>query len=50
MACGTSAALINIAGVQAGLAIVIGIFAMVLTSRIAPMGYWSDWGLVAAAA
>src|SRR6476660_9885471 len=40
---GTRAALINIAGVQAGLAIVIGIVAVGLTSLMATMGYWFDW-------
>src|SRR3954447_809436 len=40
---GTRAALINIAGVQAGLAIVIGIVAVGLTSLMATMGYWCDW-------
>src|SRR5258705_3769889 len=40
---GTSAALTNIAGVQAGLAIVIGIVAIGLTSLMATMGYWFDW-------
>jgi threonine/homoserine/homoserine lactone efflux protein len=40
---GTRAALINIAGVQAGLAIVIGIVAIGLTSLMATMGYWFDW-------
>ena len=40
---GTRAALINIAGAQAGLAIVIGIVAIGLTSLMATMGYWFDW-------
>jgi threonine/homoserine/homoserine lactone efflux protein len=40
---GTRAALINIAGVQAGLAIAIGIVAVGLTSLMATMGYWFDW-------
>src|SRR6266404_6387013 len=47
---GTSAALINIAGVQAGLAIVIGIVAIGLTSLMATMGYWFDWVRFAGAA
>ena len=47
---GTSAALINIAGVQAGLAIVIGIVAVGLTSLMATMGYWFDWVRFAGAA
>src|ERR1700745_3450468 len=40
---GTRAALINVAGAQAGLAIVIGIVAVGLTSLMATMGYWFDW-------
>jgi len=40
---GTRAALINIAGAQAGLAISIGIVAVGLTSMMATMGYWFDW-------
>ena len=40
---GTRAALTNIAGAQAGLAIVIGIVAVGLTSLMATMGYWFDW-------
>ena len=47
---GTRAALINIAGVQAGLAIVIGIVAVGLTSLMATMGYWFDWVRFAGAA
>src|ERR1700755_1800089 len=47
---GTRAALINIAGVQAGLAIVIGIVAIGLTSLMATMGYWFDWVRLAGAA
>ncbi len=47
---GTRAALINIAGVQAGLAIVIGIVAVGLTSLMATMGYWFDWVRLAGAA
>src|SRR5260370_10442790 len=47
---GTSAALTNIAGVQAGLAIVIGIVAIGLTSLVATMGYWFDWVRFAGAA
>src|SRR3979409_1496358 len=37
---GTRAALTNIAGVQAGLTIVIGIVAVGSTSRVAPMALW----------
>ena len=40
---GTRAALTNVAGAQAGLAIVIGIVAIGLTSLMATMGYWFDW-------
>jgi threonine/homoserine/homoserine lactone efflux protein len=40
---GTRAALINIAGAQLGLAIVIGVVAIGLTSLMATMGYWFDW-------
>ena len=47
---GTRAALTNIAGVQAGLAIVIGIVAIGLTSLMATMGYWFDWLRFAGAA
>src|SRR5206468_1094360 len=47
---GTSAALTNIAGVQAGLAIVIGIVAIGLTWLMATMGYWFDWVRFAGAA
>jgi len=47
---GTRAALINIAGVQTGLAIAIGIVAVGLTSLMATMGYWFDWVRLAGAA
>jgi threonine/homoserine/homoserine lactone efflux protein len=47
---GTRAALVNIAGVQAGLAIMIGIVAVGLTSLMATMGYWFDWVRFAGAA
>jgi threonine/homoserine/homoserine lactone efflux protein len=47
---GTRAALTNIAGVQAGLAVVIGIVAVGLTSLMATMGYWFDWVRLAGAA
>ncbi len=40
---GARAAMINIAGAQAGLAVVIGIVAVGLTSLMATMGYWFDW-------
>jgi threonine/homoserine/homoserine lactone efflux protein len=47
---GTRAALISIAGTQAGLAIVIGIVALGLTTLMATMGYWFDWVRLAGAA
>src|ERR1700710_2149585 len=47
---GTRAALVNIAGVQTGMAIVIGIVAVGLTSLMATMGYWFDWVRFAGAA
>lgn len=47
---GTRAALTNIAGVQTGLAILIGIVAVGLTSLMATMGYWFDWVRFAGAA
>src|SRR3954467_15553228 len=47
---GTRAALVNIAGVQAGLTIVIGIVAVGLTSLMETMGYWFDWVRFAGAA
>jgi len=47
---GTRAALINIAGVQTGLCIMIGVVAIGLTSLMATMGYWFDWLRFAGAA
>jgi threonine/homoserine/homoserine lactone efflux protein len=47
---GTRAALINVAGAQTGLTIVIGIVAIGLTSLMATMGYWFDWVRFAGAA
>src|ERR1700716_80440 len=47
---GTRAPLTNILGVQTGLAIVIGIVAIGLTSLMATMGYWFDWVRFAGAA
>ena len=47
---GTRAALINMAGVQVGLAIVIGIVAIGLTTLMATLGYWFDWVRLAGAA
>jgi threonine/homoserine/homoserine lactone efflux protein len=47
---GTRAAMINVAGAQTGLAIVIGVVAVGLTSLMATMGYWFDWVRFAGAA
>ena len=47
---GTRAALINIAGVQTGLLIMIGVVAIGVTSLMATMGYWFDWVRLAGAA
>jgi threonine/homoserine/homoserine lactone efflux protein len=47
---GTRAALTNIAGVQLGLVIAIGVVAIGLTSLMATMGYWFDWVRFAGAA
>jgi threonine/homoserine/homoserine lactone efflux protein len=47
---GTRAALVNIAGVQTGLAIAIGVVAIGLTSLMATMGYWFEWVRLAGAA
>jgi threonine/homoserine/homoserine lactone efflux protein len=47
---GTRAALATVAGAQLGLAIVIGIVAVGLTSLMATMGYWFDWVRFAGAA
>jgi threonine/homoserine/homoserine lactone efflux protein len=47
---GTRAALTNIAGVQLGIAIVMSIVAIGLTSLMATMGYWFDWVRFAGAA
>ncbi|HET6838139.1 MAG TPA: LysE family translocator [Bradyrhizobium sp.] len=47
---GTRAALTNIVGGQMGLAIIIGIVAIGLTTLMATMGYWFDWVRFAGAA
>jgi threonine/homoserine/homoserine lactone efflux protein len=47
---GTRAALTNIAGVQLGVSIVIGVVAIGLSSLMATMGYWFDWVRFAGAA
>ncbi|MDR6869962.1 threonine/homoserine/homoserine lactone efflux protein [Bosea sp. BE125] len=47
---GTRAGLQNVAGTQAGLAIMIGIVGIGLSSVIAAMGHWFDWLRLAGAA
>lgn len=47
---GTRAGLINVAGTQLGLASMIGIVLIGLTSLIATMGMWFDWVRLAGAA
>ena len=47
---GTRAALTNIVGGQVGLAIIISIVAIGLTTLMATMGYWFDWVRFAGAA
>ena len=47
---GTRAALICLAGTQVGLAIVIAIVGLGLTTLMATMGYWFDWLRLAGAA
>ena len=47
---GTCAGLINIAGTQLGLAVMIGIVLIGLASLIATMGGWFDWVRLAGAA
>lgn len=47
---GTRAALLSLAGTQLGLAIVIGIVGLGLTTMMATMGYWFDWVRLAGAA
>jgi threonine/homoserine/homoserine lactone efflux protein len=47
---GTRAALICLAGTQAGLAIVIAVVGAGLTTLMATMGYWFDWLRLAGAA
>ena len=46
---GTRAGLINIAGTQLGLAVMIGIVLIGLASLIATMGVWFDWVRLAGA-
>jgi threonine/homoserine/homoserine lactone efflux protein len=47
---GTRSALTNVLGAQFGLAIVISVVAVGLTSMMASMGYWFDWVRFAGAA
>jgi homoserine/homoserine lactone efflux protein len=47
---GTRAGLINIAGTQLGLAVMMGIVLVGLTSLIETMGMWFDWVRIAGAA
>jgi homoserine/homoserine lactone efflux protein len=46
---GTSAGLMNVLGTQLGLALMIGVVAIGLTSLIEAMGYWFDWLRIAGA-
>jgi threonine/homoserine/homoserine lactone efflux protein len=47
---GTRAGLLNVAGTQLGLAVMIGILLVGLTSIIETMGWWFDWLRLAGAA
>jgi homoserine/homoserine lactone efflux protein len=47
---GTRAGLLNVLGTQVGLAIMIGVVGIGLTSLIEAMGYWFDWLRLAGAA
>jgi homoserine/homoserine lactone efflux protein len=47
---GTRAGLLNVAGTQLGLAMVIAVVGIGLTSLIAAMGHWFDWLRLAGAA
>jgi homoserine/homoserine lactone efflux protein len=47
---GTRAGLLNVLGTQVGLAIMIGIVGIGLTSLIEAMGHWFDWLRIAGAA
>jgi threonine/homoserine/homoserine lactone efflux protein len=40
---GTKAGLLNVAGTQLGLAVMVGVVGIVFTSLIAAMGPWFDW-------
>jgi homoserine/homoserine lactone efflux protein len=47
---GTRAGLLNVAGTQVGLAVMIGVVGIGLTSLVAAMGHWFDWLRLAGAA
>jgi homoserine/homoserine lactone efflux protein len=46
---GTKAGLLNVAGTQLGLAIMLGVLLVGLSSIIATMGWWFDWVRIAGA-
>jgi homoserine/homoserine lactone efflux protein len=46
---GTRAGILNVAGTQIGLAIMIGIVGIGLTSMVEAMGHWFDWVRIAGA-
>ena len=46
---GTRAGLLNVAGTQLGLAIMLGVLLVGLSSIIATMGFWFDWVRIAGA-
>src|SRR3954467_8816156 len=46
---GTRAGLLNVAGTQLGLAIMLGVLLIGLSSIIATMGWWFDWVRIAGA-
>ena len=47
---GTRAGLLNVIGTQVGLAVMIGVVGIGLTSLIEAMGHWFDWLRLAGAA
>lgn len=50
LAHGTRAGMLNIAGTQLGLALMIGVVLLGLASLVAAMGWWFDWLRIAGAA
>src|SRR2546430_14166774 len=46
---GTRAGLLNVAGTQLGLALMLGVLLVGLSSIIATMGWWFDWVRIAGA-